>query len=81
MTARGILLTLQEEWKEPRGKGLLTEDPKVKTLVRVLVTYREVRHILPNLVSLDPDADPYLLETVARFVARQKWLVTAVELI
>lgn len=78
--ARGIVLVLQEGWREPHGRGLLTADSRVKTLVKVLVTYGEVRHILPNRVSLDSDADPHLLETMAKFLARQQWLVKAVEI-
>jgi hypothetical protein len=44
----------------------------------VLVTYPEIRYILPNRISLEPDADPHLLETVARFLERQEWFVKSV---
>lgn len=77
-TARGIDLVLQDKWKEPGGRGLLTDDPRVRALARVLVTYPEIRYILPNRISLEPDADPHLLETVARFLGRQEWLVKSV---
>jgi hypothetical protein len=43
------------------------------------VSYPEVRHIVPDRVSLDPNTDPRLLETVARFLERQHWLVRDVE--
>jgi hypothetical protein len=52
----------------------------VRTLVRVLVSYPEVRHVLPDRVSLEAGADMRLLESIMRFVARQGWLVTRVSL-
>ena len=63
----------------PGDKGLLGADPKIRTLRRVLVTYPEVRHILPDRISFEATADPKLLETVARFLERQRWLVREVE--
>ncbi len=59
---------------------MLGEDPRVRTLRRVLISYPEVRHILPHRISIDPGADPRLLETVARFLERQQWLVKTVEI-
>jgi hypothetical protein len=50
----------------------------VRTLVRVLVSYPDVRHVLPDRVSLDPAADARVLDTVARFLERQHWLVSSV---
>jgi hypothetical protein len=50
----------------------------VRTLLRVLVSYPEVRYVLPDRVSLDAGADPRLLETIARFLERQQWLVRRV---
>ena len=44
----------------------------------VLVSYPDVRHILPDRISLEPTADPKTLEAVARFLERQQWLVTSV---
>jgi hypothetical protein len=78
--ARGIELVFQDEWRGPDSRGLLAEDPRVRTLLKVLVTYREVRHILPDRVSLDPHVDPHLLETMARFLGRQQWLIKSVEI-
>lgn len=69
----------QPGWEAPQGKGLLGEDRRVRTLRKVLVSYPEVRHILPDRISLDAGADPRLLETLARFLGRQHWLVKAVE--
>jgi len=42
------------------------------------VTYPEVRHILPDRISLEATTDPRTLETVSRFLQRQQWLVTVV---
>lgn len=60
--------------------GLLGNDSRVQTLRRVLVSYPEVRHILPDRISLEPAADPRLLETVAKFLERQQWLVQSVSI-
>lgn len=79
MTPRGIRVTLEPAWGGPEGKGLLAEDPRVRTLLKVLVSYPEVRHILPDRISLDAETEPRLLETVARFLERQQWLVQSVE--
>jgi hypothetical protein len=59
-------------------RGLLGPDPRLRTLRRVLVTYPAVRHILPDRISLDATADPRVLDTVARFLERQQWLLTSV---
>jgi len=50
----------------------------VRTLRRVLISYPDVRYILPDRISLEATADPRTLEAVARFLERQQWLVTAV---
>ena len=44
----------------------------------MIVTYPEVRHVLPDRVSLDASTTARVLETVARFIERQQWLVSAV---
>ena len=44
----------------------------------MIVTYPGIRHVLPDRVSLDADTDARVLETVARFIERQQWLVSAV---
>jgi hypothetical protein len=44
----------------------------------VLVTYPEVRHIVPDRIRLDAGADPRTVDTVARFLERQQWLVESV---
>jgi hypothetical protein len=59
-------------------RGLLAPDPRVRTLCRVLISYPEIRHITPDRVSFDATADARTLETVARFLERQQWLVAAV---
>jgi len=78
---RAIRLVFQEAWGAPDHRGLLDRDPRVRTLCRVLISYPEVRHILPDRVSLDAGADPQTLETVARFLGRQRWLVRSVEIV
>jgi hypothetical protein len=72
-----IRVTFRGEWGG-RGHGLLSADPRVRTLCKVLISYPDVRHIRPDRVSLDPGADRRVLETVARFLERQQWLVKAV---
>jgi hypothetical protein len=42
------------------------------------VSYPEVRHILPDRISLEPGTDPRTLDTVVRFLQRQQWLISAV---
>jgi hypothetical protein len=37
-----------------------------------------VRYVVPDRVSLEATADPRLLETIARFLERQEWLVKSV---
>jgi hypothetical protein len=79
---RTLRIGLQTEWDPHTGdaghQGLLSWDPRVRTLLRVLVSYPEVRYILPDRISLDHGADPRMLETMARFLERQSWLVRRV---
>ena len=69
-------MLLRGEWSAPDGKGLLASDHRVRTLRKVLVTYPEVRHILPDRISLEDTADTSLIETLKQFLERQHWLVT-----
>ncbi len=79
---RSLRVGFQTEWDPhsagPGHHGLLSWDPRVRTLLRVLVSYPEVRYILPDRISLEPAADPRTLETMARFLERQAWLVRRV---
>ena len=50
----------------------------MRTLRKVLVTYPEVRHILPDRISLEDTADAALIETLKQFLERQHWLVKTV---
>lgn len=50
----------------------------MRTLRKVLVTYPDVRHILPDRISLETTADPAMVETLKHFLERQHWLVSAV---
>lgn len=44
----------------------------------MLVSYPDVRYVLPDRVSLDAAADARVLDSVARFLERQQWLVSSV---
>ena len=70
-----IRVRFDKEWIVHERRGLLAPDPRVRTLCRVLVTYPEVRHIVPDRISLDGDTDARTVDTVVRFVERQYWLV------
>ncbi len=80
MTAgsRAIRVTFQDDWGMPGHRGLLDLDPRVRTLCRVLVSYPEVRHILPDRVSVDAVASTETLDSMSRFLSRQRWLVREV---
>jgi hypothetical protein len=77
---RAIRVVFQERWAPPRAKGLLDVDPKVRTLLKVILSYPEVRHVLPAEVSLEAGAEPHLLETLRKFIGRQGWLVKRVDI-
>jgi len=74
---RRILVHLRDEWAGERG--LFASDPRVRTLRRVLVSYPEVRHILPNIISLESVVDARVVDTLAQFLQRQQWLVKSVD--
>jgi len=65
---------------DPGRRGFMARDARVRTLLRVLVSYPEVRYVLPDRVGLTATADVRLIETLMRFVGRQSWLVTGVTL-
>ena len=75
---RTIRAVFRQPWNLPGGRGFLDSDPRVRTLRRVIVTYPDVRHILPDRISLEAGTDPRTLETVTKFLQRQQWLVTTV---
>jgi hypothetical protein len=79
---RTLRVGLQTDWDphtaDAGHQGLLAWDPRVRTLLRVLASYPEVRYILPDRISLEATADPRTLETMARFLERQSWLVRRV---
>jgi hypothetical protein len=66
---------LRDEWG---GQGLLSSDPRARTLRKVLVTYPDVRHVLPDRISLEPSVDPATVDTLRHFLERQHWLVKTV---
>ncbi len=83
VAARTVEVGFQPDW-DPRSaapghRGLLAWDQRVRTLLKVLVSYPEVRYVLADRISLDGGADPRLLETIARFLERQRWLVKRVK--
>lgn len=77
---RAIRLIFQERWVPPRSKGLLDGDPRVRTLLKVILSYPEVRHVLPTEVRLNPGTKPSVLETMGKFIGRQSWFVKRVEI-
>jgi hypothetical protein len=56
----------------------LSSDQRVRTLRKVLVTYPDVRHILPDRISLEVSADASVVETIKHFLERQQWLIKSV---
>jgi hypothetical protein len=81
---RSLKVAFQPEWDPAAdgsaGRGLFAPDPRVRTLLKVLVSYPEVRYVLPDRISLDATASVPLLETIARFLDRQSWLVRRVSI-
>lgn len=83
-TARGLRIVFETGW-DPNAaalthRGLFATDPRVRTLLKVLVSYPEVRFALPDRISLDAGASAPLLESIARFLSRQTWLVRRVDI-
>lgn len=81
---RDLRLILRPPWEpgsdDRERRGLLSRDPRARTLLRVLVSYPQVRHALPDRISLDAGTDARLLESLGRFVGRQAWLVRSVRI-
>jgi hypothetical protein len=81
-TTQSLQATFQPDWHpgpgDPGRRGFLSPDPRVRTLLRVLVSYPEVRYVLPDRVGLEAWADPRLIETLMRFLGRQEWFITRV---
>ena len=71
-------MVLQTEWSRLDSRGLLSADPRVRTLRKVLVTYPAVRYVLPDRISLESTVDPRTIESVSTFLQRQHWLVKTV---
>ena len=77
-TPRQITVRVRDEWAGEQG--LFASDPRVRTLRRVLVSYPDVRHILPDRISLEAAVDNRVVETLTQFLQRQQWFVKSVEL-
>jgi hypothetical protein len=79
---RDLRIVFRPDWDPGRGdpgrRGLLAADRRVRTLVRVVVSYPEVRYVLPDRIGLQAAADIRVVETLARFLGRQAWLVKSV---
>ena len=76
---KGSFLPAWDPGAEDAGRrGFMAADPRARTLLRVLVSYPEVRYVLPDRIGLDPGADVRVIETLRRFLARQEWLLTRV---
>ena len=56
----------------------MSSDQRVRTLRKVLVTYPDVRHILPDRISLEASADPAVVDTLKHVLERQQWLIKSV---
>ena len=81
---RSLRIVFQPAWDPDKGRtsdrGLFATDPRVRTLLKVLVSYPEVLYVLPDRISLDSAASMPLLESIGRFLGRQSWLVRGVEI-
>ena len=80
--ARAISVTFEPEWDAEGpgvGRRVFAVDPRVRTLLRVLLSYPEVRHIVPDRISLDAGTTSALLDSIAHFLERQRWLVKRVD--
>ena len=79
---RDLRVVFHPDWDpgagDPGRRGLFAGDPRVRTLVRVLVSYPEVRYVLPDRVCLDAAANARVMDTLGRFLGRQAWLVKSV---
>jgi hypothetical protein len=76
-----LRVSFRPEWEpEGAGRGFFAMDPRVRTLLRVLLSYSEVRYVVPDRISLDPSTGPALMETLAHFLDRQGWLVKRVDI-
>jgi hypothetical protein len=84
-TVRSLTIMFAPGWDPsaapPAHRGLFAADPRVRTLLKVLASYPEVRFVLPDRISLDGAASVPLLESMARFLARQTWLVRRVDIV
>ena len=82
VSGRWLRAAFQPAWDpgigDPGRRGFLAPDPRARTLLRVLISYSEVRYVLPDRVGLETGADARLIETLLRFLGRQNWLVTRV---
>jgi len=77
--APGLVASFRHEWQPGgAGGGFFAADPRVRTLLRVVLSYPEVRYVVPDRICFDAGVSPTLLETIAHFLDRQSWLITHV---
>jgi len=81
-SGRWLRAAFQPTWDPGTGdagrRGFMAPDPRARTLLRVLVSYPEVRYVLPDRIGLEAGTDARLIETLMRFLGRQQWLITHV---
>jgi hypothetical protein len=82
VSSRMLRAAFQPAWDpgagDPGRRGFMAPDPRARTLLRVLVSYPEVRYVLPDRIGLEVGADARVIETLMRFLGRQEWLITRV---
>jgi hypothetical protein len=82
--APAITVTFEPEWdpeaEHPGRSGFFAPDPRVRTLLRVLLSYPEVRYVVQDRINLDARTGAALLDTLAHFLERQRWLVRRVDI-
>jgi hypothetical protein len=61
-------------------RGLLAAEPRVRALLQALLSYPQVRYVVPDRISLEAGADSRLVQALARLLERQDWLVRSVVL-
>ena len=82
VAGRWLRAAFQPAWDpgtgDPGRRGFLAPDLRTRTLLRVLLSYPEVRYVLPDRVELEAGTEARLIETLLRFLGRQEWLVSHV---
>lgn len=72
---REIKIQFNTDWENKHKKGLLVNDQKTKTVIKVIISYPEIRHIVPSAIRFDSNVSEKTIETIANFLERQKWMI------